>query len=108
VKFSKPEDPGTEQQNRFMHSLLTAYYKTGMHSAPERYTLAEFKIYMKVQFGLCYEMEIRGKLTLVPVSWTDYNKEERQIFIDGLLSEILQVVCPLTKEIEEIIRGAET
>jgi hypothetical protein len=90
VKISKPEAKGTEEQNRAMHSLLTEYYKSGYHSAPEGYTLAQFKIWMKLQYGPVYDMYIDGKDIKVPKSWSDYSKQERSDFIDGLVSEVKQ------------------
>lgn len=102
------QEPGTENQNRAMHALLTEYYKTGMHSAPEGYTLPMFKVYMKLQYGPdAYEMEFKGKSIMVPKSWSNYTKRERMVFIDGLLAEIFQTVRPLTWKLQEIIQGME-
>ena len=106
VKISRPVKPGTEDQNRAMHALLTAYYVTGMHSAPEGYTLEAFKIYMKLRFGPVYQIEIDGHDVRVPKSWSDYSREERRDFIDGMISEIYQSgALSASEKIREIIEG---
>jgi hypothetical protein len=106
VKIGKPDKPGTNEQNRAMHSLLSAYYTTGMHSAPEGYTLSQFKVFMKLQYGPVYEMEHKGQLIKIPKSWSDYSKQERVEFIDGLISEINQSGAYAESEkIREIIEG---
>jgi hypothetical protein len=88
VKVCKPDSKGTEQQNRAMHALLTAYYKSGFHSAPPEFSvsLEFFKIWVKAQYGPYWE--INGKCILK--SWADYTKQERMALIDGLISEIEQ------------------
>lgn len=102
------EPVGTDEQNKAMHSLLAEYYKTGLHSAPEGYTLPEFKIYCKLQYGPeAYKMEFDGHEILVPKSWSHYTKTERREFIDLLLAEIFQTVRPLTKKLQEIIGGMQ-
>ena len=106
VKISRPVKPGTEEQNRAMHALLTAYYVTGMHSAPEGYTLDAFKVYMKLRYGPVYQIEIDGQNVRVPKSWSDYSKDERREFIDGLISEINQSdAFAASEKIREIIEG---
>lgn len=108
VKLGRPETPGTEQQNRAMHALLCAYYLTGMHSAPEGCTLDDFKIYMKVQYGPCYEMDYQGRQVRVPKSWADYSKQERVEFIDALISEINQSgAYSASQKIRDIIAGMQ-
>lgn len=108
IKITKPTSPGTEEQNRAMHALLMEYYKTGLHSAPEGTTLAEFKIFMKIEYGPCYECEYKGHQIKAPKSWADYSKDERRDFIDGLISEIHQS-CAYSESdrIQEIIEGME-
>jgi len=106
IKISRPVKPGTEEQNRAMHALLTAYYVTGLHSAPEGYTLDAFKIYMKLRYGPVYQIEIEGQNVRVPKSWSDYDKDERRNFIDGLISEINQSgAFSASDKIREIILG---
>jgi hypothetical protein len=108
VKIGAPSEPGTEEQNRAMHALLSAYYVTGMHSAPEGYTLAEFKIFMKLQYGPSSEIEYKGQAVKVPKSWAEYSKRERMDFIDALISEIHQSGAYAESEkIREIISGME-
>lgn len=108
VKITKPEAKGTAEQNRAMHSLLTEYYKTGFHSAPEGCTLAEFKIFMKLEYGPSWEIRYNAKNIMVPKSWADYSKEERMHFIDGLISEIHQSgAYNHSEKIRQIIEGME-
>jgi hypothetical protein len=105
IKISKPETPGTDRQNKAAHALLTAYYITGLHSMPEG-TPEDFKNYMKCQYGVKYEVEIKGQKYTVLKSWADYSREERMTFIDGLISEIHQSGAYAESEkIREIING---
>jgi hypothetical protein len=104
------DEEGTNPQNRAFHALLTEYYKTGLHSAPERYTLGEFKIYMKLMYGPTpYELEYNGRTVQIPKSWKDFTKAERRQTIDGLMAEIFQVVHPLDDypKLVEIIEGMQ-
>lgn len=109
VRVSKPVTPGTEEQNRAMHSLLKEYYVSGFHSAPEGCTLEAFKLYIKIQYGPCHEMDYQGRPVRVPKSWADYTKQERSDLLNGLISEIHQTgafaACP---KLQEIIAGMES
>lgn len=105
VKISAPSEPGTDAQNNAMHSLLTAYYKTNMHSM-DGGTLDAFKLYMKIRYGKCVWIVIDGVNTPVPYSWSVYTKAERMKFIDGLISEIHQSgAYTESYEIQQIIEG---
>jgi hypothetical protein len=108
VKIGKPEKPGTEQQNKAAHALLTAFYVSGMASIPDNCTLALFKIRKKLEFGPCYEFEHKGQVICVPKSWADYSKNERCVFIDALMSEITQsgALAESTK-LQKIFQGME-
>lgn len=106
VKVSKPVSPGTDEQNRAFHSLLTEYYKTGLHSAPEGYTLAEFKNFMKIQYGPHTFIDVGEAKYRVLKSWADYTKHERMAALDGLISEVNQSGAYAESEkIREIIGG---
>lgn len=108
VKVGKPEAPGTEQQNRAMHALLQEYYITGMHSAPEGCTFADFKIFMKLEHGPSWQLDYKGQQVRVPKSWADYTKQERADFITALISEIHQSgAYAESAKIREIISGME-
>jgi hypothetical protein len=107
VKITAPATPGTEQQNRAAHALLTEYYRTGMHSAPDGTTLAEFKTQMKCQYGPVSTVEYKGSVYMVPKSWSEYSKAERMIFLDGLISEIHQSGANVDPRIQEILAGME-
>ena len=100
--------PGTEQQNRAAHALMKEYYISGMHSAPDNYTLEMFKVYLKCLYGPPeYTIEVKGKTKSVLKSWRNYTTKERGEFIDGLLAEMRQACTPLTKKMEKIIGGME-
>lgn len=106
VRISKPQSPGTENQNRAMHALMAEYYKTGLHSAPEGCTLDAFKVYLKCLYGPVYEIDLEGQPVKVPKSWANYSKQERCYFIDGLISEINQSgAFTESPRIREIIAG---
>lgn len=108
MKLGPPMKPGTGAQNKAMHSLLTEYYKTGLHSAPEGSTIIEFKDYMKYLYGISRKIVIDGKDTILLKSWADYSMSERREFIDGLISEIHQSGAYVDSlEIQEIIKGME-
>lgn len=108
VKIGPPMKPGTDAQNKAMHSLLTKYYKTGLHSAPEGTTMTGFKEYMKYLYGISKKIVIDGKDTILLKSWSDYSMRERREFIDGLISEIHQSTAYVESlRIQEIIKGME-
>ncbi|MCP4988382.1 MAG: hypothetical protein GY928_20720 [Colwellia sp.] len=108
IKISKPMSKGTNKQNKTMHLLLREYYETGMHSAPEGYTLSDFKLFMKLEYGPVSYIYHKGKTVEVLKSWSDYNKQERSDFISGLLSEIHQSgAYNESEKIREIIDGME-
>lgn len=108
VELKKPMSAGTNEQNRAMHALLMAYYMTGKHSAPDGMTFEEFRVYMKLIAGPCFQMVIRGKETTIPKSWSDYSKAERCDFIDYLISEIHQSgAFNESEKLREIIKGME-
>jgi hypothetical protein len=107
VKISRPSEQGTEEQNRAMHALLAEYYKTGVHSAPEGSTLADFKNYMKLQYGVVQEIEVNGEKYKLLKSWSEYDKMERTAFIDGLISEIEQSGASVEWKIQEILAGMQ-
>lgn len=109
VKITKPSSPGTEEQNRAAHALLTAFYISGYASIPENCTLAEFKIRKKLEFGPVYEFEHKGQMVQVPKSWSEYSKQERCDFIDGLIAEITQSgALAASPKLQEILAGMET
>jgi hypothetical protein len=108
VIIQKPQSAGTEQQNRAMHALLTEYYKSNMHSAPEGTTFDQFKTQMKINYGPVYDLNFKDKTVKVPKSWANYTKEERGRFIDGLISEIIQSGASSISKIHDIIEGMST
>lgn len=106
VKVSRPVSPGTDEQNRAFHALFTEYYKTGLHSAPEGCTLAEFKNFMKIQYGPHTFIDVSEERYCVLKSWADYTKHERVAALDGLISEVNQSgAFAESEKIREIIGG---
>jgi len=106
VKISRKESKGTDKQNRAMHSLLTEYYKSNYHSAPDGYTLEKFKAFMKCSYGPGYiNIYHNGKEVTILKSWSDYTKSERANFIDGLISELKQSGASEISKIAEILNG---
>ena len=109
VRITKPEDGGTEQQNRAMHALMTEFFLTGLHSAPETVKDPDqFKLWLKFQIGVCYEWEHDGRPCLVPKSWAKYTKRERREFIDALISMVNQSgAFAESEKIRTIIEGMQ-
>lgn len=89
VKISRPEEPGTQQQNKAMHALMTAFFFTGMHSSSAK-DPEEFKAWLKFTIGVCHDYEFNGERCKVAKSWAQYSKHERKQFIDALLSMVHQ------------------
>jgi hypothetical protein len=107
AKISRPVSPGTEEQNRAMHALMAAYFITGLHSSPAK-NIAEFKLYLKYQYGPCFDFTYNGTQVSVPKSWAKYSKKERRDFIDALISEVTQSGAAVESEkIQEILMGME-
>lgn len=110
LKISKPIEKGTDNQNRAAHSLLDAFYKTGMHSAPEWVTNSDlFKLWMKVEHGPCYQKEMKdGTIIKIPISWSLYSKMQRTDFIECIIKDITQSgALTESEKIQEIIKGME-
>lgn len=110
VKVTKPQNKGTEAQNKAMHKLLQLYYKTNMHSCPiEPCNPDAFKYWMKRTHGpIPYFWVLDGEKETTLKSWANYTKKERHDFIDGLISEIHQSgAYNESKEIREIIDSME-
>lgn len=101
VQIDKPVIPGTQEQNRFMHSLLNEYFKTGMHSLPE--------VFRSCPDGLkAWYKERFLSSNKAPSSWSRYNKGQRMAFIDMILSDIKQSeALQESRKLQEIIQGAE-
>ena len=126
---------GTAQQNKAFHSLITEYYKSGMHSY-DNVDLVEFKKLIKKNLGAGFEsfvyvemdesypiirdcktyeeipLSIRKNYRMKSMirgklkSWADYTKRQRQKTMDNLISEMQQVGVN-TKHFMEILEGME-
>ena len=103
VRITKPEEKGSEEQNRAAHSLMSAYWVTGMFSYPAK-SLPELKIYLKLAYGPVWKFEIDGDPVRVPKSWSDFSKDERCAFITGLLAELEQTGAMAASRKLQIIR----
>jgi hypothetical protein len=107
VKIDKPVTPGSNEQNKLMHALMTEFFLTGMHSSPAK-SIDEFKLWLKCQIGVCYDYEYQGKMVRVPKSWSLYSKIERMKFIDNLISMVIQSGAVAEDEkIQEILNGLD-
>jgi len=103
VQLDKPVIPGTGEQNRFMHSLMSAFFETGMHSLPEHFpqSMEGLKHYYKGLFAMR-----NGRKTIK--SWAVFTKHERMEFINMVISDIHQSgAYTESAKIQEIIQGAE-
>lgn len=108
LQIGKPAESKTIKQNNLLHSLIDAWFFTGMHSAPESVkSPAAFKLWLKIQIGVCYECEYNGEMVRVPKSVADYTKDELRCFIDKIISWILQSGAGEDQEIQKILQGLE-
>ncbi len=109
VKISKPTEPGTEQQNKAMHSLLFEYYASGYHSAPDQCTPEFFKNWMKAKYGVGWDYDLNGEHYKILKSWSAYTKDERMEFLSKLISEVRQSgAYAEIDRIREIVDGIES
>lgn len=110
VKITKPNTPKSDKQNKAFHSLLKAYRETGMHSAPIkfRHSLQLFKIWIKLQYGPCYCLDMDGQQIKVPKSWAEYTKTESHDCITDVIVDIHESgAYTASKKIQEILAGME-
>jgi hypothetical protein len=88
LKITKPISPGTDLQNNACHALMQEFWLSKCHSAPaEIDTFDKFKFWLKESFGVCYDWT-DTKSHHVPISWSDYNKQQRSEFISTLIVQI--------------------
>lgn len=105
ISISKAHTEKTEQQVRTIHALLNAWFFTGCHSAPDDCLDTDrFKLWAKVQFGKCSEVEVNGKLVFVPWSIADYSKDDLSDFIDKIITAI-DMSGATSDKLEEIRKG---
>jgi hypothetical protein len=108
IRISKPISKKTEQQNRALHGMITEWYKSGQHNAPEGLSFLEFRLWAKIHYGPeAYKMEYEGREVLVPKSVADYTKDEMINMIDLIKADIQETMRPLTPKMEEIFLGME-
>jgi hypothetical protein len=100
----------TEAENNTIHALLSAYWISGLHSAPEDVTsLSGFKIFMKENYGVKYKRVLKdGREVCFVKSVADYTKEEAADFITAIRSDISQAGADNDPKILEIIEGMES
>jgi hypothetical protein len=102
-----PIESGTERQNKAAHSLMAAYFATGLHSSPAK-NIAEYKLWTKCTWGPCYDWSIHDTPVRVPKSWVNFSKEERTYFLKCLVSDVRQSgAYDEDKNCREIVDGME-
>ena len=108
IRISAPIESGTERQNKAAHSLLAAYFASGLHSSSAR-NVEEFKLWSKWNWGPCYIWDMPdGKQQRIPISWAQYSKQERCDFLDCLVSDCKQSgAYDEDKKVREIIDGMQ-
>ena len=112
-------DDGTERQNKAFHALVQCYWTSGFHSYSAQNYL-HFRELIKLYLGVGTEKYIslsnedgtpcpRGRISYRLKSWADYTKKERQLTIDNLISEMVQVGINEkdNKRFGEIIQGMD-
>jgi hypothetical protein len=108
IRISKPISKKTEQQNRALHGMITEWYKSGQHNAPEGFSFLEFRLWVKIHYGPeAYKMEYEGREIFVPKSVADYTKDEMMNMIDFIKADIQETMRPLTPKMQEIFIGME-
>jgi hypothetical protein len=112
----EPAAEGTDAQNKTFHALLQCYWTSGCHSYEAR-SFEHFKALIKLYLGAGMEKFYnlvnldgtpcpKGRSDCRLKSWADYSKKERQMTIDNLISEMMQVGVN-DKHFEEILQGME-
>jgi hypothetical protein len=92
---------GTEAQNKTFHALVQCYWTSGAHSYNAR-SYKHFRALIKLYLGAGMEKFYNlantdgtpcpgGRLDYRLKSWADYKKKERQMTIDNLICEMMQV-----------------
>ena len=92
---------GTEAQNKTFHALLQCYWTSGCHSYNAN-SFEHFKALIKLYLGAGMEKFYnlanangtpcpKGRIDYRLKSWSNYTKKERQMTIDNLISEMMQV-----------------
>jgi len=111
VQIRKPASLKTENQNNALHSLLLAYWLTGMHSAPEyfRKSYLLFRLHFKLSYGPCYNTVHNGKEVKIPKSIADYTKEEMAAILAAAITEIHETgAYASSKDLQKIIAGMDS
>lgn len=107
IKLTKPQNKGTEAQNKTIHALMTALFLSGMHSYNAK-SGADFKDMLKADFGVFKVIDHKGETFKILKSWSQYSKEERSRFIDAVVSLCHQCGAYIDDDrVREIIDGAE-
>lgn len=92
---------GTEAQNKTFHALIQCYWASGCHSYNAR-SFEHFRALIKLYLGAGTEKFYnlvnadgtpcpKGRPDYRLKSWADYTKKERQLTIDNLICEMMQV-----------------
>lgn len=109
VTIEKAVKPGSDEQNRAMHSLLQELWMFLMKNSNNPIMdFTVFKEYMKLQFNFVYYFEKDGKTVAVPMRWSRMNKLQRSEFMEKLISYINELDgCNQFGKIQEILKGME-
>ncbi len=114
VEIKRPQQAKTDAQNRAFHSLLTEYFLSGYHSAPDgiNHDLDRFKVWIKARYGVTYTLDVDGEKKLIIESWSKYTKEQAGDCITRTISDIetagaLSGDGPHCAKIREIIKTME-
>jgi len=111
-----PAEDGTDRQNKAWHSLLSEYWRSGVHSYSAKNYL-HFRELIKLHLGAGAEKYYslvgdNGRPVENPViryrvkSWSRYSKKERKESIDNLIAEMHQAQVG-TRKFYEILQGLE-
>ena len=106
IQISKPEREKTIQQMKTIHALLNAIFDSGMSSSPAE-TPTQFKLWAKMEMGVCYDWEYEGKPVRVPESVARYSKQQLSDFISRILDYIDRIGAMADRKIQEIITGMD-
>lgn len=111
VKISHPLRDKTMQQLAAFHPLATAFYLTGMHSAPDQFrqSVSLFRHWLKMEFGPTTWVEYQGSHIPICKSIADYTIKDMSQLIEGLICLINESgAYGASADIRNIIEGMQS
>lgn len=108
VKISRPLASKTMAQLAAFHPLSTAFYLTGMYSAPDQFRQSYwlFRYWLKIEFGPVTWADYQGAHIPICKSIADYTIQEMTRLIEGTIHIINESgAYAASKEIRGIIEG---